>query len=181
MLAAGLLSLLAGAAPGSAQLLPTTTTTRPFPTSAPTTAPATPTTAPAPTGTVPRITVATNPPTTAARRSATTTSEPTGTTTTGAATTQPPPPPTTAVGAPPTTAPFTLPTAEPASYSWLPLLVTLAGFGTAIGILAFPLLAHRARNRPPPTGRPLFSAPLSPDGDPNRAENEVGEEINSRS
>ncbi|HEX2700628.1 MAG TPA: hypothetical protein VHM89_10555 [Acidimicrobiales bacterium] len=138
----------AGPAPASGQLLPTlpTTTTVAPPTQPPTTA--APTTTPATAQPVPTVTAATTP--TTARPRTTTTTAPASTTsstevpTTPAPTTVPPEttPVTTAIG------PIEV---RHASYPWLPLLVTLCAFGAAVGILAAPTLAERARHHPTAT------------------------------
>lgn len=159
---------LAGPSPAGGQLLPTTTAVPT--TAAPTTQPSVPPTVPAPTTAVPIITVATPPPTAAPRpRASTTTStNPSATTTVPVTTTAAPI--TTAPPAPAaTTAPIDLAAAGEPRYPWLPLLVTMGGFGTALALLAYPGLAERARRPrpppPPPRRRPV-DGPFDQGGPP---------------
>ncbi|MGH9156811.1 MAG: hypothetical protein ACRD1K_13470 [Acidimicrobiales bacterium] len=188
------LSLAGGvtlAGPARAQLLPpitltpTTTTTVPPTTVPPTTVPPTtvpPTTAvatTAPVTTTKAVTTSTAAavPTTAAA-SATSTPAPFTVTSTVASTVVSTPP--TGLGPAPT---FRRAGAGPPRWSSWPLLVTVAGFGTAAAIMATPVLLdrntrrrprHGSRPRPPSTPRRVPRRPPRRSGAPDRAERRPG-------
>jgi len=133
-----------GPPPAAGQLLPTLPTA---PTTAPTNEPPTtpaPTAAPEATRPVPTVAVATVPTT---RPRATTTTAAEATTSSTEVPTTPAP-----ITVPPDTTPVTTPlelvAVKEASYSLLPLLVTLTAFAVALAILTVPALVDRIRNGP---------------------------------